>query len=92
MYKYKINDYLYQLNVVEYTAARKIIPEELSISLNTFHNYRNIEIDSDSDIPYAILRKMEILFNTKRGGLENSVIVGTDLKTLIHKRRKKRQA
>ena len=88
MYKYKINEYLYRLNVVEYSAARKIIPEELSISLNTFHNYRNIKIGSDTDIPYGIVRKMEILFNMKRGGLENSVIKGTDLKTLIYKRRK----
>lgn len=85
MYKYKINDYLFTLNVVEYTAARKIIPKELDISLNTFQNYRNIKWDSDSDIPYALVRKMEILFNMKRGGLENSRITGSRLKTLIYK-------
>lgn len=84
MYKYKINEYLFNLNVVEYSAARKIIPRELDISLNTFHNYRNIKADSDADIPYAIVRKLEILFNMKRGGLENSEITARKLKTLIY--------
>lgn len=88
MYKYKINDYLYALNVVEYAAARKIIPKELNISLNTFQNYRNIKEDSDADIPYALVRKMEILFNMKRGGLENSEITGNRLKTLIYKKQR----
>ena len=89
MYKYKINEYLYQLNVVEYSAARKIIPKELDISLNTFHNYRNIKSDALADIPYHLVRKMEILFNMKRGGLENIAIKGTDLKTLIYQNQKK---
>lgn len=89
MYKYKINEYLYKLNVVEYSAARKIIPRELNISLNTFQNYRNIKIASDMDIPYAIVRKIEILFDMKRGALENSEIKGDNLKTLIDKEKKK---
>lgn len=84
MYKYKINEYLYQLNVVEYSAARKLIPRELDISLNTFHNYRNIKSDSEADIPYTIVRKLEILFNMKRGGLENTEIRSKKLKTLIY--------
>lgn len=84
MFKYKINEYLYNLNVMEYSAARKIIPRELDISSNTFHNYRSIKIDSASDIPYEMVRKMEILFNMKRGGLENSVIKIKKLKTLIN--------
>jgi hypothetical protein len=83
-YKYKINEYLYGLNVYEYAAARKIIPRELDISSNTFHNYRSIKLGSATDIPYEIIRKMEILFNMKRGGLENSVITGKKLKTLIY--------
>ena len=85
MYKYKINEYLLSLNVIEYSAARKIIPRELDISLNTFHNYRNIKIDAEADIPYTIVRKLEILFNMQRGGLENSVIKAKKLKTLIYK-------
>lgn len=84
MYKYKINEYLYNLNVMEYSAARKIIPRELDISSNTFHNYRSIKINSASDIPYEMVRKMEILFNMKRGGLENSIIKIKKLKTLIN--------
>ena len=87
MYKYKINEYLYQLNVIEYSAARKIIPRELDVSLNTFHNYRNIKVDSEADIPYCIIRKLEILFNMKRGGLENFEIKGKNLKTLIYKKK-----
>nr|WP_121274028.1 hypothetical protein [Pedobacter schmidteae] len=88
MYKYKINEYLYGLNVVEYSAARKIIPRELDISLNTFHNYRSIKIDSSADIPYEVVRKLEIMFNMKRGGLENSVIKAGNLRTLIYKEAK----
>lgn len=89
MYKYKINEYLYGLNVIEYSAARRIIPQELEISINTFHNYRNIKVNDVTDIPYAMVRKMEILFKLKRGGLENSVIKGPDLKSLIYKKEKK---
>lgn len=88
MYKYKINEYLYNLNVLEYSAARKIIPRELDISSNTFHNYRSIKIDSPTDIPYEMVRKLEILFNMKRGGLENSVIKVKKLKTLIYEDQK----
>jgi hypothetical protein len=88
MYKYKINEYLLNLNVIEYSAARKIIPKELDISLNTFHNYRNLKIGSEADIPYAIVRKLEILFNLKRGGLENSMITAKKLKALIYKEEK----
>ncbi len=82
-YKYKINEYLYNLNVNEYSSARKLIPAELDISPNTFHNYRSLKRDSPSDIPYELVRKMEIIFGMKRGGLENSVITGKKLKTLI---------
>lgn len=89
MDKYKINEYLYQLNVVEYSAARKIIPKVLDISLNTFHNYRNIKIDSETDIPYCVIRKLEILFNVGRGGLENFKLRGQDLKTLIYSSKRK---
>jgi len=85
-YKYKINEYLYSLNVYEYSAARKIIPRELDISSNTFHNYRSIKLGSATDIPYEIVRKMEILFSMKRGGLENSEITAKKLKTLIYER------
>jgi hypothetical protein len=85
MYKYKINEYLYGLNVVEYTAARRIIPKVLDISLNTFHNYRSIKIDAEADIPYCIIRKLEILFKMKRGELENFKLKGKDLQTLIYK-------
>lgn len=87
MYKYKINEYLYGLNVVEYSAARRIIPQELDISLNTFHNYRNIKVDSEADIPYCIIRKLEVLFKMNRGELENFKIKGPDLQTLIHKKK-----
>lgn len=88
MYKYKINDYLYALNVIEYAAARKIIPRELGVSVNTFQNYRNIKIGSEADIPYELVRKMEILFNMKRGGLENFVVTAKKLKILIAEEQK----
>ena len=92
MYKYRINEYLYNLNVHEYSAARKIIPRELDISSNTFHNYRSIKIDSVTDIPYSLVRKMEIIFNMKRGGLENSEITAKKLKVLISEDQKVSQS
>lgn len=84
MYKYKIDECLMKLNVVEYSAARKIIPKVLGVSVNTFHNYRNIKSDEAMDIPYTLVRKLELLFELKREGLENFDVRGSKLKSLIY--------
>lgn len=67
--KYKINDYLYQLNVKDYRKAIQTLPRILGISLNTFHNYRNILRNGIQDIPYEKVVMMEQLFGMEAGSL-----------------------
>jgi len=83
VYKYKIDACLQQLNVQNYSIAMKIIPKELNISSNTFHNYRKLRLNSKSDIPYILIRRLENIFNLERGGLENFVLEFKDLGALI---------
>lgn len=40
--KYRIDEYLFSLNVRQYSKAMLLLPDLLGISLNTFHNYRKI--------------------------------------------------
>lgn len=81
--KYKINDYLNQLNVREYRQAVQIIPKILGISLNTFHNYRNILWNSTQDIPYEKVVMFEQLFDMNSGELINNPISVKKLKDLF---------
>lgn len=81
--KYKINDYLNQLNVREYRMAVQIIPKILGVSLNTFHNYRNILWNSTQDIPYEKVVMFEQLFDMRSGELINNSISVKKLKDLF---------
>lgn len=81
--KYKINDYLNQLNVREYRMAVQIIPKILGVSLNTFHNYRNILWNSTQDIPYEKVVMFEQLFDMRSGELINNLISVKKLKDLF---------
>lgn len=81
--KYKINDYLNQLNVKEYRMAVQIIPKILGVSLNTFHNYRNILWNSTQDIPYEKVVMFEQLFEMRSGELINNEISVKKLKDLF---------
>lgn len=75
--KYKIDDCLSQLTVKEYRMAVHIIPKILGVSLNTFHNYRNISVHDMQDIPYEKVLALEKLFGLKPGELINrSIRVG----------------
>ena len=47
----------------------QILPDLLSISLNTFHNYRRILPESTQDIPYEKVILMEKLFDFQQGTL-----------------------
>lgn len=67
--KYKIDEYLFNLNVWQYRKAMQILPNLLSISLNTFHNYRRILPESTQDIPYEKVILMEKLFDFPHGTL-----------------------
>lgn len=81
--KYKINEFLDKLTVKEYKFAMRKIPVILKISTNTFHNYRHIKLKEKQDIPYEKVKKMEIIFSTKVGGLENRKISGKSLSDMI---------
>lgn len=70
-YKYKINEYLRGLPMKDYKKAMKIIPRILNVSENTFHNYRNIQLGENKDIPYEKVKRLELLFGIGDGKLEN---------------------
>ncbi|ATP58362.1 hypothetical protein CPT03_18790 [Pedobacter ginsengisoli] len=81
--KYKIDEAIRQLNLPNYKAALRIIPRELGIASNTFHNYRKLKITDKADIPYEMVRKLEIMFKMKIGELANSQPCCDDLTVLI---------
>lgn len=83
--KYKINDCLLRLPVPQYREAIKIIPKVLGISLNTFHNYRNILFDDKQDIPYEKVILFEKLFEMRTGELINIEVTCKPLKVLMGK-------
>lgn len=72
-----------KLNLTMYKMALKVIPEMLGIAFNTFHNYRRMKIDAEADIPYEMVRKLEIFFGLKPGGLANYNIVCKSLKQIL---------
>jgi hypothetical protein len=81
--KYKINQFLLSLSVSEYRRAMRIIPKILGISLNTFHNYRNMDLDAKQDMPYAIVVRCELLFEMEPGFLFNGAVKQLPLKSLL---------
>lgn len=81
--KYKINDFLLRLPVPQYREAVKIIPKVLGVSLNTFHNYRNILLNDLQDIPHEKVILFEKLFELKEGGLINKEFKCKPLKVLL---------
>lgn len=81
--KYKIDEEMNKLNLPTYKAALKIIPEELGVAFNTFHNYRKLNIGDKADIPYELVRKFEILFKLKEGQLANFSVDCRSLDVLI---------
>lgn len=81
--KYKINEYLLRRPIGEHRRAVRIIPKLLGISLNTFHNYRNILINDSQDIPHEIVVMLEQLFEVECGGMLNKHIGMRPLNELI---------
>jgi ACT domain-containing protein len=88
--KYKINDCLLKMSMNEHREAVRLIPRQIGISLNTFHNYRNILINDRQDIPHEKVLRFEIFFGLKMGELLNKVIKGTTFKELSTKEPGKR--
>jgi hypothetical protein len=85
--KYKINDFLLRLPVSQYREAVRIIPKVLGVSLNTFHNYRNILADDLQDIPHEKVILFEKLFEIKAGELMNRDMSCKPLKELLQSER-----
>ncbi len=81
--KYKINDFLLRLPVPQYRDAVKIIPNVLGVSINTFHNYRNILMGDIQDIPHEKVILFEKLFDLKEGGLLNKELKCRTLNELL---------
>jgi hypothetical protein len=86
--KYKIDEEMRKLNLVNYKRTLKEIPDMLSIASNTFHNYRKMAIDDKGDIPYEAVRKMEHFFGLKQGELANFTITCKTLRQIIKEENK----
>lgn len=80
--KYKINDCLLKMNMSDHREAVRLIPKQIGISLNTFHNYRNILIDDRQDIPHMKVVRFEKFFELKTGELLNKSLNGTSFRQL----------
>ncbi|WP_316790152.1 hypothetical protein [Pedobacter frigoris] len=83
--KYKINEYLLKLPISDYRSAVRLIPKYMRISLNTFHNYRNILLADRQDIPHEKVVMFEKLFDLKPGELLNKMVRSKALKDLLNK-------
>lgn len=81
--KYKINDFLLRLPVPQYREAVRIIPKILGVSLNTFHNYRNILMSDQQDIPHEKVILFEKLFDLSVGDLLNKELKCKPLRELL---------
>lgn len=67
----------------DYKAVLRIIPGEPGIASNTFHNYRKLKVIDKADIPYEMVRKLEIMFKMEMGALINQGTRCEDLSNLI---------
>lgn len=81
--KYKINDCLLKKPIGEHRLAVRTIPKLLGISLNTFHNYRNILLNDEQDIPHETVVRFEQLFELQKGSLLNKAIKTPPLRELF---------
>lgn len=81
--KYKIDEYLLTLNIKEYKEAMHKLPELLGVCVNTFNNYRKIELGDMQDIPYMKVVMLEKLFDLEPGSLMNYKFETTRFKDLI---------
>lgn len=88
--KYKINDCLLKMNMSDHREAVRLIPKHIGISLNTFHNYRNILIDDRQDIPHMKVVRFEKFFELKMGELLNKTLKGISFRELSGREYNKR--
>lgn len=67
----------------DYRKAIKILPKALNVSVNTFSNYRNIQINDEQDIPHQKVVLIEKMFGLEAGKLENFTLEYKPLKQLL---------
>jgi len=89
--KYKINECLLKLPIHEHREAVRMIPKVIGISLNTFHNYRNILINDKQDIPHEKVIMLEKFFDLRFGELLNKRIKGISFRELAGREQLLRQ-
>lgn len=69
--KYRINELLENLSLKKNRQALQILPEVLGVGATTFHNYRNIKIEDQQDIPHEKVVILEQFFGIKPNELQN---------------------
>lgn len=87
--KYKIEECIDNLKRHEYRIVLKEIPKIIGKGMTTFYNYRDILIDDQLDIPYKIVRQLEILFGLEYGGLETKKTKGKHYSEIVEEHRKR---
>lgn len=85
--KYRIQDCIDNLTRNEYRIILRLIPGIIGKGTTTFYNYRDILIDDREDIPYKIVRKLEILFGLEPGGLEKEKTEGRHYLQIVKEHR-----
>jgi hypothetical protein len=81
--KYRIQEMMEKLTVIEHAKLMKLIPKIIGKCTNTFGDYSNILLGDKKEIPYNIVVKLEILFGLPPNGLCNITITGSHYKKLI---------
>nr|WP_121272363.1 hypothetical protein [Pedobacter schmidteae] len=87
--KYRIQECIDNLKRHEYRIVLKAIPIIIGKGTTTFYNYRDILIDDKEDIPFKIVRKLEILFGLENGGLETKKTTGKHYGQIVQEHRKR---
>ena len=81
--KYKIQEMMEKLTVIEHAKLIKLIPKIIGKCINTFNDYSNILLGDKKEIPHNVVVKLEILFGLPPYGLSNITITGSHYKELI---------
>lgn len=87
MDKYKINECMEKLTYNQHKLIKRLIPGIINASINTFHNYRKLQLGDDKDIPYETVRILEVLFGLEVGELANFEVKGKSCSELFKEHR-----
>ena len=82
--KYRFNEILNRMPLVEHRLANELIPKELGVSKMTWMRYRNCDMNSQFSIPMDHMRKLAVLFNKDFEELCNTPIKFNWINSLEH--------